>query len=189
VKKEPVGENLTGSFSVRRFLRSKRRSVSFRVGKYLIIVHRGGSPMKKQKNLLMLLLILSMTLFIVVLVQHFRLQADEAKLKVLINNSPTKLQPMESKGHLYIPLSFLMEEGKTVYQVKITYDKAKGTITIEKVRIGEKYREKTKCLRCDGTGKCQACYPAGSGENANGGSCSVCDGTGKCQRCNGEKEY
>lgn len=47
----------------------------------------------------------------------------------------------------------------------------------------------TPCDRCSTTGDCQACYPAGSGQNATGAVCPVCDGSGKCQRCDGKGYY
>ncbi len=40
-----------------------------------------------------------------------------------------------------------------------------------------------KCIKCDGSKKCQVC--SGSGKNSSGNDCSICDGTGKCYYCSG----
>jgi hypothetical protein len=117
------------------------------------------------------------------------LKAEEGVIKVFINKSPSTLKPLEADGRLYVPLSFPVEEGKGAWKVTIEYDKAKGIVNIEKAPAREKQRGDTKCSRCDGSKKCQACYPAGSGKNANDGTCSICDGTGKCQRCDGLGSY
>ncbi|MHC9538869.1 MAG: hypothetical protein AB9903_05065 [Vulcanimicrobiota bacterium] len=69
------------------------------------------------------------------------------------------------------------------------YDKANGTVKIQKSKYKIKLRDKTTCTRCTGSKKCQACYPAGSGKNVSDNSCSVCDGTGKCFYCDGKGEY
>ncbi|MDQ7826002.1 MAG: hypothetical protein RDV48_24580 [Candidatus Eremiobacteraeota bacterium] len=40
-----------------------------------------------------------------------------------------------------------------------------------------------KCIKCDGSKKCQVCW--GSGKNSSDNKCSICDGTGKCYYCSG----
>ncbi|MDQ7824544.1 MAG: hypothetical protein RDV48_17205 [Candidatus Eremiobacteraeota bacterium] len=115
--------------------------------------------------------------------------AKEGGLKITVNNAPSEITPLESGGTLLVPLSFPIEEGKSTWTVTMEYDKAKGTLNIQKTLYKEKLRGDTKCQRCDGTGKCQACYPAGSGKNAVGNPCYICDGTGKCFYCNGEGKY
>ncbi len=145
--------------------------------------------MKKHRSTIALLLLACLGLSLALQQERVSLNASEEALQVLINGHDTKLKPIESNGVLYLPLTFPVEEGKSVWQVKVNFDKTKNRVTIEKIKAGEKYREKTKCDRCTATGKCQACYPSGSGSSANGGTCNICDGTGKCQKCDGNKEY
>jgi hypothetical protein len=40
-----------------------------------------------------------------------------------------------------------------------------------------------KCIKCDGSKKCQVC--GGSGKNNSDQKCSICDGSGKCYYCSG----
>jgi hypothetical protein len=40
-----------------------------------------------------------------------------------------------------------------------------------------------KCIKCDGSKKCQVCW--GSGKNSSDQKCSICDGSGKCYYCGG----
>jgi hypothetical protein len=116
--------------------------------------------------------------------------AKDQILKITLNGSPSTLKPLESGGQQFVPLSFPLDEGKTTYQVTVDYEKSSGTVKVMKTKAAPKLRgDKTKCPRCGGSGKCQACYPAGSGKNINDGSCSACDGNGKCFYCNGQGEY
>ncbi len=115
--------------------------------------------------------------------------AAETALKIIVNNYESNLKPIESDGVLFVPLSFPVEEGKSTWEVSVEYDKTKGTVKIQKNKFKIKQREKTKCPRCTGSKKCQACYPAGSGKTATDKSCPVCDGTGKCFYCDGKGEY
>jgi hypothetical protein len=123
----------------------------------------------------------------------FSLQGSWAKdepVKVIINGNPSQLQPVEAGGRLYLPLDFPLDQGKNNYKVTVEYDKVKGTVTVQKQIVRDKVRGDTECSRCSGKGKCQACYPAGSGKNISGdGACSACDGTGKCFYCNGKGSY
>lgn len=145
----------------------------------------------KALRIILIFALVSLCLGLAVFTQRDRLMslAKEAALKILINNKESTLQPLESDGVLFVPLSFPVTEGKSSWQVSLDYDKNAKTVTIQKVKNRQKVREKTKCSRCSGTGKCQACYPAGSGETASGGTCGICDGTGKCFYCDGKGEY
>jgi len=115
--------------------------------------------------------------------------AAEQALKVFINDSPSSVKPVDEKGTLFVPLNFPVEQGKTSWTVTVDYDKASGTVKIQKGQVKQKLRGDTKCNRCSGSGKCQACYPAGSGKNINDGACNACDGNGKCFYCDGKGDY
>lgn len=115
--------------------------------------------------------------------------ASEPAPKVTVNKASSFIKPIESEGTYYVPLSFPAIEGKSTWQVTVEYDKSGNIVKIEKVKVDNKVRGDTKCQRCNGTGDCQACYPAGSGKNINGDSCGICDGTKKCQYCNGKGNY
>ena len=118
------------------------------------------------------------------------LLAKDKTLKVLINDKEVELKPMESAGTMMIPLHFPLQDGESTWQVTMDYNKDKGTVTIKKALTREKLRGDSICPRCGGNGRCQACYPAGSGRNITGsGPCYGCDGTGKCFYCNGNGSY
>lgn len=117
------------------------------------------------------------------------LLAAEEAYKVFLNNSPSTMKPVDEKGTLFVPLNFPVEEGKTNWTVAVEYDNASRTVRIQKTKVKQKLRGDTKCNRCDGSGKCQACYPAGSGKNISDGTCNACDGTGKCFYCDGKGKY
>jgi len=116
-------------------------------------------------------------------------RAEESLFKVIINGAESKLQPVESQSVQYVPLFFPLEDGNISYQINIECDNNKKIARIEKIKINKKLRGDHKCERCEGTGKCQACYPAGSGKNIQDNPCPVCDGTGKCTTCRGEGNY
>jgi hypothetical protein len=118
------------------------------------------------------------------------LLAKDKALKVLINGKEVDLKPLESGDTVMIPLHFPLQDGESTWQVTMDYNKDKGTVTINKALTREKLRGDTICPRCGGNGRCQSCYPAGSGRNINGtGPCYGCDGTGKCFYCNGNGSY
>ncbi len=115
--------------------------------------------------------------------------AKDQLIKVFVNKAPSKVVPKQSGDKMYMPLSFPVEEGEQVWEVKMKYDPKAKTLNVEKVNRNRKLRGDTKCERCNGSGNCQACYPSGSGKNIQGDACPVCDGTGKCMYCNGKGSY
>lgn len=116
--------------------------------------------------------------------------AKDADIKVMINNAASQIKPLKSGDVYYVPLNFPLEEGKNTWQVTVEYDKTKNTVNVQKTLNKQKLRGDTICPRCGGNGRCQACYPPGSGRNISGnGSCSACDGSGKCFYCNGNGSY
>ncbi|GEM_PF-1081899 len=115
--------------------------------------------------------------------------AAEEAVKVFINNSPSAMKPVDEKGTLFVPLNFPVQEGKTNWTVTVEYDKSSRTVKIQKTQVKQKLRGDMQCSRCSGSGKCQACYPSGSGKNINDGPCNACDGNGKCWYCNGKGSY
>ncbi|MDQ7824546.1 MAG: hypothetical protein RDV48_17215 [Candidatus Eremiobacteraeota bacterium] len=122
----------------------------------------------------------------------FSLNGAAAKGKspaVFINSAASAIVPVESGGSLFLPLNFPLEEGKSTWTVTLDYNKEKGTVNVQKSLAKEKLRGDTKCSRCGGSGKCQSCYPAGSGKSINDGVCNGCDGNGKCFYCNGAGSY
>jgi len=48
---------------------------------------------------------------------------------------------------------------------------------------GVVHADEGKCIKCDGSKKCQVC--SGTGKNNSGDSCSICSGTGTCYYCSG----
>lgn len=115
--------------------------------------------------------------------------AKDQVIKVFVNKAPSKVVPKKDGDKLYMPLSFPVEEGEQVWEVKMKYDPKTKTLNVEKVNKERKLRGDMKCERCNGSGNCQACYPSGSGKNIQGDACPVCDGTGKCMYCNGKGSY
>ncbi|MCE1245042.1 MAG: hypothetical protein LWY06_00190 [Firmicutes bacterium] len=116
--------------------------------------------------------------------------AKDTPLKVFFNDKPSQITPVESGGKMYIPVYLPVEKGETSWDIKTKFDPTSKTLKITRTKKGEKLRAgETPCDRCSTSGKCQACYPAGSGKNIQSDPCAVCNGTGKCQTCNGAGKF
>jgi len=115
--------------------------------------------------------------------------AQGTPLKIFVNDAPSQLKAIEVDGAEYVPLYFAAEPGKATYQVTVSYDAPSRTMKIEKIKKGKRFRGDHNCERCSGSGKCQACYPVGSGKSIQGEGCPVCNGSGKCTMCNGAGSY
>lgn len=165
----------------------------------------------KRYNFKRFILVFLAVLFVIFLFSHIdikismkepvdfsdKAQADEA-MSVYINGEKSELV-CEKKGDLYLlPLEFPFQEGNNNWEVVINYDKEAKKVDVEKkfhpmeellpVR-GD--NDPYICNLCSGSGKCQTCWPAGSGKSYGEGSdpCSTCGGNGKCWYCGGKGKW
>jgi len=113
--------------------------------------------------------------------------AKSSPLKIFINEKPSTVKATEVDGVPYVPVYFPAEKG--TYEIKVSFDKTTNTMRIEKKKDVPVLRGDHNCERCSGSGKCQSCYPVGSGKSIQDESCSVCNGTGSCGMCNGSGKY
>jgi hypothetical protein len=116
--------------------------------------------------------------------------AKDSPFKVFFNDKPSQIVPVETAGKYYVPVYLPVEKGDSSWEISTKFDPATKTLKIKRLKKGEKLRiGEHPCDRCSESGKCQACYPAGSGKNIQNEPCAVCNGTGKCQTCNGNGKF
>lgn len=113
------------------------------------------------------------------------LQAAEAAWKVLFNGHPSKAQVVEVEGRHFVPVSFPLEAGETIWEVTLKTDPAGRTVQVLRQRKAPPRRADETCRICEGDGECHSCYPTGSGMNTAGLPCMVCNGSGECDYCRG----
>jgi hypothetical protein len=144
--------------------------------------------MKKRYLVGIILLLMCSLLYVIPFTHNFASWAKTEAIKVFINNTPSKLVPVSVKGTMYQPLYFPVSKGDSSWQVNLSYDSATKTLKINKISSKVQTRDKSDCEYCKGTGECQRCYPAGSGDDIQGNACPVCNGTGDCTWCKGSGE-
>jgi hypothetical protein len=115
--------------------------------------------------------------------------ANGTPLKIFFNDKPSNVKALEVDGVPYVPVYFPAEERESRWEITIARDQASNTVRITKTRTGPVLRGDHNCERCGGSGKCQSCYPVGSGKNIQDESCPVCNGSGNCGMCNGSGKY
>ncbi len=113
------------------------------------------------------------------------LQAAEAAWKVLFNGKPSTTQVVEAGGRHFVPVTFPVDSGETVWEVTLKSDPSGRTVQILRQRKQPPRREEETCRICEGDGECHSCYPTGSGVNTAGLPCIVCNGSGECEYCRG----
>jgi len=113
-------------------------------------------------------------------------QAAEAAIKVYFNGQATTIKTTEvtGGGHV-VPVSFPVLEGESTWEVKLAYDPTTKELKIERKAIKPKVRGDDPCYYCSGGGKCQNCFPVGSGASASGATCGLCNGNARCAYCGG----
>lgn len=149
--------------------------------------------MKKKTILIAILLTIVLTVGIFLAmptgVKEFTARAGEKVMQIFINQKPSKVKVEKIGDKCYVPLYFPVEKGQQEYDLKVKYDPETKKVEITKTRKDRKMRGDGKCPICGGSGKCQHCYPVGSGDNTSGSPCNICNGTGDCQFCNGTGKY
>lgn len=143
------------------------------------------------------LILLSLTIFLIVFfcltlwmiksgaVTQVVAKAKKQVMKILVNDRESNIKPITVNGKKYIPLHFPLDKKEKTWEVSVKYDTKTDTVKIKKIIKGRKLRGDKDCHMCNGTGRCQECYPIGSGNNLQNDACPVCDGTGNCWYCNG----
>lgn len=112
--------------------------------------------------------------------------AAEAAIKVYFNGQATTAKTVEvTGGGRIVPVYFPIAEGETTYEVKLAYDSQLHELKIERKPLKPKIRGDEDCYYCSGSGKCQNCFPLGSGASASGATCGLCNGNAKCAYCGG----
>lgn len=139
--------------------------------------------------------ILTTTVFTLVLTTLFlafpeyRARA-EAAWQILFNGKVSKSRIIETESGTVVPVYVQVpREGESAtYGVHIETDAANKQIKVTKVKKKGPLLQRGDCPKCDGSKKCQDCYPAGSGQNTAGYECYSCNGTGDCPYCSGSGE-
>lgn len=112
--------------------------------------------------------------------------AAEAAIKVFFNGQATTTKTIEvtGGGHI-VPVYFPIQDGETTWEVKLAYDATAKELKIVRTPLKPKVRGDDPCYYCSGGGKCQNCFPVGSGASASGATCGLCNGNAKCSYCGG----
>ena len=112
--------------------------------------------------------------------------AVEVNWPVYLNGTKTSLKATVLKdGTILTPMSFPVGKDNQEYDLSIHADAKAHIVYVQRKPRAAKLRGDEKCYHCSGTGKCQQCYPEGSGLNTSGVSCQYCSATGKCWYCEG----
>ncbi len=111
--------------------------------------------------------------------------ASQPAYQVVINDAPSKVQLLQDKDSLSLPLVFPVPEQVEEWTVSLSRDEKSRQVAVKMNRVKRKLRGEVDCYWCNATGLCAQDYPAGSGNNYSGVCESNCNGTGKCSHCGG----
>lgn len=112
----------------------------------------------------------------------------EAAWQIIFNGTVSHSQVIQTDSGPMIPVYLPVPDPKepATYGIHIETDVASHQIKVVKVKKkGPTTARSGECPKCNGTKKCQDCYPPGSGVNTSGGECYSCNGTGDCPYCKG----
>ena len=102
-----------------------------------------------------------------------------------VNGAVSKFHPQRVGDKTVVPLYFPAEKEEAEWTVKVRRDEKTKKIDVKMTPRRAKTRGDNPCHICLQTGKCQTCYPAGSGNNTSGAPDYMCTATGKCWYCGG----
>lgn len=111
----------------------------------------------------------------------------DAAWKVIFNGLPSETVIQETETGRILPVSFQVPPAghRRQYSVWIETDASGNAVNVSRVLKENVTRGPGDCRWCNGSKKCQDCYPAGSKVNTGGMPCIGCDATGSCNFCQG----
>jgi hypothetical protein len=114
--------------------------------------------------------------------------ADDA-YQLWVNGAHSRFAPINVQDQLVVPLNFPISQDDMEWTVSLHRDAKTHKVEVQMSPKRPKTRGDNQCHVCLGTGKCQSCYPAGSGNNTAGDPDYMCTATGKCWYCKGEGKW
>jgi len=112
-------------------------------------------------------------------------RASAPTFQVMVNGAPSKIQVIQDKDNLMVPLTLPALDEPQQWNVSLVRDDKNRRIDVTLQAVKRKLRGGTDCYWCKATGECAQDYPSGSGLNFAGVADSNCNGTGKCNHCEG----
>lgn len=119
-------------------------------------------------------------------------------LAVYVNDKETDIICLKKDETYLLPLELPFREGEGKWEIIINCSGENKKVDVRKIYHPPEEILETRgdeepwpCNSCSGTGKCQFCYPVGSGHTYFDDSpdCQWCNGSGKDWNCNGKGTY
>ena len=128
-------------------------------------------------------------IFVVALTMFCLGAVAEDGYQLWINGTLSKFHPIKVQDQIVVPLDFPAQVEEMEWSVSVRRDEKTRKVEVKMSPKRRTTRGENPCHVCIGSGKCQSCYPAGSGENTSGQPDYMCTGTGKCWYCKGEGKW
>ena len=111
----------------------------------------------------------------------------DAAWHIVFNGLPSEMAIQTTETSRMVPVSFPVppEGQRQEYRVLVESDPTAMAVKVTRIRKSAPVRGPGDCRWCNGSKKCQDCWPAGSKVNTGGLPCIGCDATGACNFCNG----
>lgn len=111
----------------------------------------------------------------------------DAAWHILFNGLPSETAIHATETGKMVPVSFAVppEGQRHEYRVLIESDPAEMAVKVTSIRKAAPVRGPGQCRSCNGSSRCQDCWPAGSKVNTAGLPCVGCNATGACNTCKG----
>ena len=111
----------------------------------------------------------------------------DAAWHIIVNGLPSEMAVQQTETNKIVAVSFpVPSEGqRQEYSVLVESDPSTMAVKVTRIRKVDAVRGPGDCRWCNGSKKCQDCWPAGSKVNTAGLPCVGCDATGACNFCHG----